>query len=388
MRQTAIKLGFIGIILALLAAGMVRMFLFPQELNTYENRYNAQVPSFTVSEYLSTGYQDAMEKALADQIPGSQQGKQLYNDVTTAYERIMLRDLLAQAPDRYIHYRGMLIYHSDTFVHEPRRLSEITGELDSRIDNLNSIFAQFPDVAFYVYYIENDTDFNFESGQPVQISSYVTHKLNLPLERIGCFEVESFDRFSEYFYRTDHHWNHAGSYAGYLELCTLLDISEAPMEPLGSFTMQETMTGSRCLETGSDLFRETVTVYEYDWPQMDCRINGEVLPDYGAQMPAAATMADVSYSAIYGSDDGQIILTSGTTGRGTLLLIGDSYDNAVLKLLATHYDSVHAIDLRYYETHLGEPFQLTQYMKSHAIDQVLIIGSGSYFMNSTFNITE
>ena len=386
MRQMITKLFFPAVIVLMLAAGLICTVFFPQEINEYENRYNAQLPPLTLSGYMTGEFQDSMEEALADQVPFSQQGKQFYNRTTTAYERLFLQDILQNIPDRYVHYRDMLIYGSDTFVYTPRVLDDVAADLDARIDNLNSIFAQFPDTTFYAYYVENDTDYNFELGRSVDISAYVIGHLNLDTNHLGSFCIENFDSFRDHFYRTDHHWNHNGSYAGYLDLHNLLGITDSPMAPVGSYAMQAPMTGSRCLASGSELFEEAVTVHEYDWPHLDCYINGEPADDYGAQDPAAHTMPNSSYSTIYGVDAGELILSSGTSGRGSLLVIGDSYDNAVLKLLATHYDVLYAIDLRYYEAHMGQAFHLGQYLDTHATDQVLLIGSGAYYLNTDFNL--
>lgn len=61
--------------------------------------------------------------------------------------------------------------------------------------------------------------------------------------------------------------------------------------------------------------------------------NGEPAGDYGRQDAVPGELA-LSYGAFYGGDDGEIIFDTGRTDRGNLLVIGESYDNAILKLLA------------------------------------------------------
>ena len=80
--------------------------------------------------------------------------------------------------------------------------------------------------------------------------------------------------------------------------------------------------------------------------------------------------------------------TAGTTGRPKLLVVGESFDNAVLKLLASHYDTLYSVDLRYYEHSMGKPFDLTAYTKEHGITQVLVMGNIDFYIQDTFDLED
>ena len=71
-------------------------------------------------------------------------------------------------------------------------------------------------------------------------------------------------------------------------------------------------------------------------------------------------------------DNGETVFSTGTQGRGSLLVLGESFDNAILKLLASHYDTLYSVDLRYYEHSMGHPFDLSAYTKEHGISSVLL----------------
>ena len=70
--------------------------------------------------------------------------------------------------------------------------------------------------------------------------------------------------------------------------------------------------------------------------------------------------------------------------EGGLLVIGESFDNALLKLLASEYENLYSIDLRNYETDLGHPFDLASYTAEHDIDSVLLIGNLDYWKLEEF----
>ena len=79
-----------------------------------------------------------------------------------------------------------------------------------------------------------------------------------------------------------------------------------------------------------------------------------------------------------------MIFSTGQTGRENLLVLGESYDNAVLKLLASHFNNTSSVDLRYYEAYMGKKFSFSDYVKEHGITQVLLIGNIDYFIMDEF----
>ena len=69
-------------------------------------------------------------------------------------------------------------------------------------------------------------------------------------------------------------------------------------------------------------------------------------------------------------------------------MVGESFDNAVLKLLASHYDTLYSIDLRYYEHSMGKAFDFGAYTREHGIDQVLLMGNIDFFIQDTFDLED
>jgi len=111
--------------------------------------------------------------------------------------------------------------------------------------------------------------------------------------------------------------------------------------------------------------------------------NGEPAGDYGRQDAVPGELA-LSYGAFYGGDDGEIIFDTGRTDRGNLLVIGESYDNAILKLLASHFDRTYSVDLRYYRNYMGSDFSLGDYLRRNNITKVLLIGNVDYYISPDF----
>ena len=92
----------------------------------------------------------------------------------------------------------------------------------------------------------------------------------------------------------------------------------------------------------------------------------------------------IGYSNFYGGDDGEIVFHTQQAGAGNLLIIGESFDNAILKLIASSFENTYSVDLRNYEHEMGVPFNFGKYVTEHQIDRVLLIGNVDYFLMDEF----
>jgi hypothetical protein len=152
-------------------------------------------------------------------------------------------------------------------------------------------------------------------------------------------------------------------------------------------TLSGAFSGSKALTTGTQgVLTESVTAYAYPYPSMSVTINGEPAQDYGdaTSFLDGSNTDSPSYIGLYGDDYGEIIFDTGLTDRENILVVGESYDNAILKLLASHYNRTYSVDLRYYETSMNTSFQLKEYLEEHDIQKVLLIGNIDYYTMEDF----
>lgn len=387
MTKKIINIFFVAAVIALLLAGLAKTIFFPHELNTYENRYAEQIHPFTIDSFLDGSFQSSMDSALADQVHFAQYCKKLYHLSHSAFQKALLFPIAETDPYRYFDLGEVGLYGGTHLTNDPRSFSATEGELSTTVDIYNRYFAALSVVDFYLYFIEKDTDINFETGEKLLAYEYLRDHLDLPADQMDCFSIDSFEQYSQLFYRTDHHWNYLGSYAAYLELLTLLNVSEPPLDPVETVLVSDSYLGSKAYSSGLITLYEPFSAYRFEFPEMEITANGSPVSDYGKQDAFfAGTAGTISYGGFYGGDVGELIFDTGTTGRGSILLIGESYDNAVLKLLASHFDQTYSIDLRYYSTFMGSDFDLPAYLSEHSIDRVLLIGSDGFFSSETFRL--
>lgn len=382
MTKKAINGLFAGVVLLLLGAGLVRTVFFPKEVNSYENRYAEKIAPLTVEGWLDGSFQDSVDKALADQVQLAQVYKRVYNFTSSRYIHAAAAPLLPLCHGRYVGYVDTQMFNG-YITYPPRVLSDMTERLEAKADNYNDYFAAHPELDFYVYYIEKDTDINFETGEKVPACGYLFDRLDLPRDRLGCYEVDGFEEFSLWFYRTDHHWNERGSYRGYTELLDLLGVEDAPINSTGGLVDLGAFSGSKATGAAA-VFSEPFLAACREYPEMDVTVNGEP-GDYGNQDAFFAGEGGApSYGGFYGWDAGEAAFSTGKTERENILILGESYDNAVIKSLAAHFNHTYAVDLRYYEAYMGKKFSFSDYVEERGITQVLLIGNIDYFLMDEF----
>ncbi len=384
---------FIGIIVLFLLSGLVSTLFFPDDINYLENRSANKVEKLTLNNYLDGDFQEKFSDALNDQVPLQGRMKKMYNYLNAAYEKIIISEAIGKNTEqRYISIKDSLLF-GNNLVYYPRDLETMKPDLDKKIENIEAKVKEDPDINFYVYYIAKDTDINFETNEKVGAYEYLSEKFkenNIP---IAGLEINSFKDFEEKFYKTDHHWNCYGSYQGYSEVIKLLNTEEELIKPEKEMVLEKyKLSGSKAAAIGATgIFTEEFPVYQFQYPKMDIHIDGEEAEDYGEQqkyIDGEGEQEGFSYAAFYGGDNAEIIFDTHNTERDNLLVIGESYDNAILKLLASHFNKTYSIDLRNYERTFGSKFQFSEYVKDNQIDKVLLIGNIDYFIMSEFMLED
>ena len=381
---------FILCVFAFLIYGAYVALFQPTDVNEYENRTANQFPAVTLSGFRDDSVQDAVEDALRDQVHLAQDMEEDYFYYDTKVQMKLIRPFLAAHPDRYIGVLGQYTFGGTHLVYATRPLEGDRDNLDARIENINSAIASHPELHFYAYYIEKETDLDLSTGEKTGVSEYLMQNLSLPAEDEGVFTVDSFAELDEKFFRTDHHWNNRGSYEGYCDILAMLKPEAQPLVPLEEITLRSNgFSGSKATTIGArGVFTEPFPVYVFDYPPIEITAEGQRVESYGNQAGwiEGSIWSLLSYSSFYGGDLGELIFDTHKPEEGKLLVLGESYDNAILQLLASHFGQLYAVDLRNYERVMGKPFDLGAYTREHGVTQVLLVGNIDYFAHPYFDL--
>lgn len=381
---------FVGGIILFLTLGLINTIFFPDDINEYENRYANKVKAFSWASYLDGSFQSQFGDALNDQVPLSVTMKKNYNFLNASFENNLLSKILQKnEKQQYVSFKGGLMF-GDYIVYETRDYSELQDYHSAKVKNIKKQVNNHSDIDFYVYYIEKDTDINFETEEKIGAYEYLQNAFNDMGIAFHGFKIDSFDEFCEYFYQTDHHWNCYGSYKAYKEIVKWMGITEDLVPIVDEHLLEYAFSGSKAAALGvNDIISEPFPAYEYQYPKMKVMIDQKEVEDYGAQsLYFSEHQGNITYGSFYGGDQGEIIFDTESPEKENLLIIGESYDNAILKLLASHYNRTYSVDLRNYEKTFGQPFSFTNYVEENEIDRVLLIGNIDYFTMEEFMLED
>ena len=357
----------------LLLLGLCRGLLSPESEILYENRPAKRMPAFSPADFLRGDFQAEAEDALADQLPAAIKQKKLYNIFDAGAALPVIRALGRDGG--YIGFRDVCFY-GDMLVVRPVALADRAEALGQAAALINAWAGQNPGVEFYVYYIETDKDIDFDSGEKSGLFSSLSAALALPEGHTARLKLESFDDYRRLFLKTDHHWNADGARDAYLALCGMLGCEPLPCR--GQHTVAGRYRGTRAAGV-EGVPAEDFSISLYDWPEMRYETVGGQIADYGMQEAFAAdALESFSYGSVYGGDLGELVVRA-ESGDRTLLVLGDSYDNALVKTLSAGFRECRFVDLRAYEAETGQAFDMARYLAEHRIDAVLLIGGVDYF---------
>lgn len=374
---------YIITIFSILTFGLIYSLYFPKDRLSIENRTAVKLNSPSIGDFLKGEVQANFKNALTDQLPYSEESKKSYNYLASQMGGALL-DGLVKTENYYISYNNLYLF-SDYIVYPFRDRRKTIEDMRDNIKNINELIEKYPSLNFYAYYIEKDTDINFETKEKLTASDYLIGNLKLDESSMDVFSINSFEEYKNYFYITDHHWNNKGSYRAYRDLVSMLELG-SPLEVNSEYIFENTLSGSKALETGTtDYWVENFYVNLYSFPPIEITINGNSVPTYGNGTELINNPPErFGYGDYYGGDNGETIFNTDNILGKYILVIGDSYDNALLTPLSTHYYKTYSIDLRYYEIENNKVFNFDSYVRDNYIDTVLFIGNIDFFTLDDF----
>ncbi len=374
-------------VLTIIVGGIAITILRPKSIMPLENRTAYKFEPFSLEAFIDGSFQDNMEKALADQIPLSGTMKKTYRLFSTEIKEEVITDINKDScENKYITYGDFLKFGcEDIFVYSTANYETVKEKMNSRTENIKKYVDQYKNIDFYLYYIERDLDINFETNKKNLFYENMINNLDFENIKYDRLEINNFEEYKKYFYRTDHHWNYLGSYEGYKGIMNIMDKSSDILKPINKKCAKEYFSGSKVRMTGAnELYGEELCAYIFDMPQLNIEVNGKK-GDYGHQNTFYQLESSaLSYGAVYGYDDGQIIIDG--NGKDNILIFGDSFDNAIIKLIAVNFDKTYSIDLRNYERTFRKKFLFQEYIKDKNITKVLFVGNLEFCTQSVFNI--
>ena len=184
----------------------------------------------------------------------------------------------------------------------------------------------------------------------------------------------------EYIYfRTDHHWTHQGAYYAYTALGKVVGFTAEPQSKFATGQWDNFVGSMYTYLAGyaqSAILKENPDTVYYWKPFANCETYyySDTDLDDGLLMGTICVIreeVDNKYLTFMGGDHPVTIVTTDTEGP-TIMVIKESYGNALISWLTSNYSKIILIDPREYFA-IRSDIDLKAFAESQGVDQCLII---------------
>ena len=326
-----------------------------------ENRTLAQWPELSWSAIKDGSYMEGVEDYIADQFPLRDEwtglkaraeqliGKKEFNGVYLCGDKLIQK---VETPDAELVEKNL------------DYLSRLEGNTDIPV-----YLGLIPSAA------ETWSDQLPAGAQSWDQAAFLQEVAELGIPMVDFSGALSAHADEDIFYRTDHHWTTLGAYYGYTAVMEALGREPLPQDAFTPETASEDFNGT--LYSISGIHWLTPDTMEY-WVKDD----GFSVTSWRTGAPEAAELYDRSYleqkdkysSFLGGNQPLCVIRNEAATAEGKILLVRDSYADALAPFLASSFSEVHLLDLRYYR------MSPAQYAQENGIDSIVVLYSVPNFV--------
>ena len=368
MKKTASIL--IIVIFVLLFAFFTGFSIFGEkkDFSVNENRALQTLPNISVDNVLDGSFQKDYDSFLSDQFE--------FRDFwVTAKTRIMLalgkKDI-----------NGVFIGKDDYLI-EKYTDSDFDDDLVKyNIDMISDFLNRTAEleVGTYVSFVPSKgtvlTNRLPKNASPYD-SSYVGKSVEENLsDGVKCIDIlpSLKERNGEYIYfRTDHHWTSLGAYYAYSEIGKAMGFEPLSLDSFESRNVTDSFVGSSYDKLQLGDMKDIVTAY-------DSGIKVSV--DFHGEREKAKTLyfdemlsEKNKYEFFLGGNYGRVDIKTNADSNKKLIVVKDSYTNAIIPFLINHYKNITMIDLRFFADDLDGLIY-----DDYTIDDVLVLLNTEKFM--------
>lgn len=337
--------------------GLLHILLPDRTFSPVENRTLSKMPDFSWSALVDGSYTSRLEKYLEDQFP--------------------LRDGWMGLKNRYEYLLGKREFHGvylcgDRLIHK----IEDASRAEQNIAYLQKL-TELTDIPVYLGLIPTAAEV-YRDQLPAGAENFdqaaYLKKVRESVPDAVWVDMEKWmDGASgvSLFYRTDHHWTSAGAWHGY---AALMEAMGEPFEPLGTpETVSENFYGTLYSSSGVHWLAPD-TIERYVAGESVTVENFEKGETHGLYVDSFLGEKDKYASFLGGNTPLYIIRNPEAASEEKLLVVRDSYSDAMAPFLSQYFAEIHLVDLRYYRT------SVVEYARENGMDRIFVCYSVENFV--------
>lgn len=347
-------------VLLIVAVPLVLLIMPDRTFSASERRYLAERPSLREQNITEWNFDDAFEEYVTDQMP--------LRDLFVGVNALFIRGTGRQvSTDIFADNEGYLVEAPVSYDTEEteRRIKKIAalGEKTGLIPEIIAVpsagYARAEKLPAYLSCLYSDGEV-FDT-----IAS---------CEGVNVIDLEKtfLEEGSDWYYRTDHHWNREGAYTAYVRWCEQTGREAASME---SFLTHRVSGFSGSTRSRSALWltpKETLYLYE---PQCHVTVS---FSDDNSVYDSLLFLGHIGeydwYPAfIDGNHPLTVIKNLDGDKEDVLIMVKDSFGNTLVPWLVPSFGTVIMIDPRYYRGNVSDvctQYGATELMFCYSVERI------------------
>ena len=335
-----------------------------REKSDNENRFLTQKPKFSVENVLEGKFETQLEDYLSDQIIGRENWIKIMSNTLKSIGYTDVNGVYILDDGRLIERKTQAEFNSVRFKSNLDQIAEMNNEIAEAGTEVKVMLVP---TAAHSYRNTANLSTNFDEGEAFSYARDALGDLLIDLE-------DSFvpDENSDYYYKTDHHWNYAGAEKGAAIYRDSLGLDKKNWE-------EEELTKD---------FRGTL----YSKVLLSERVRDSIsIPGNSADMKVRVSIGNETYDSVYFTDrlenkDKYEVFFGGNyekveimneepgaKAKPRLLIVKDSYANAFVPFIMDDFSEITMVDPRYYRESVKDLALDGEY------DQVLVLFSVANF---------
>ncbi|MCD7770658.1 MAG: hypothetical protein LUH23_00975 [Oscillospiraceae bacterium] len=357
---------FLGFLVVL---AVVSLVVPEDDFSETENRYLAEMPDFTVSDWFSGNYAEDLTSWLDDHFAMRSNWIMLHTSLELLQGRNEVNDIYIAGD----------------------RLLELTDEIDYSVVDSSleaiSYLSSLTDTPVYVMLVPTAAEIYSDevsyTQKKVSQRELITYAYDYISENSSALTIDVYSTLyssrDEYiYYRTDHHWTSKGAYLAYFAAADTMGYTASTLDKFDVRYASHSFYGS----LHSSVLYSGIEADTIEFYLSNTRTVSKISTDedgntvYSSVFDESYLSRKDKYLCYLGENVGKTEVVSDSTG-GKLLVIKDSYANCFIPFLAENYSDITVLDLRYLTNPTTAIGNLSEY------DAVLILYNASNFSEDT-----
>lgn len=366
------------------------MVLTPDiELSEVENRTMAQKPEWNMNHIKDGSYMEEFESYITDQFPYRDKWLKTYVDFQRMTNQTYIYDYYI-ADDNWMLAKPDYGFDKAEMTAAAGKINDLGAFLEEK--NIDLYYFSVPHKVTLMQFLLPDY---IKKGIYLEDIHFFMNELDDEKVTYVDMTTDFDDRFSEeeiknMYFKTDHHWTMQGAFEGY----------KAIAETLTDTSVKESDYNEKCLDSsrrfeGSynkqvymsvDADDEKMCIFtpkNGDFFNYEVTLNGDPIDSdklYGKAFNNNNN--PVNYSQLFSGNyrEIDIINNKNTDKNNNILIVKDSYANAMIYHIAEHFYHTTVYDIRY-----NEDRTLLDYIEENDFDTVAIVYNSATLFGEMYN---